>query len=231
MHFDLRPKLKTMRREEFTAEELKKLRAVAQGWIADARKPSSSWYRTMAYQMILIACDTGMRVAEMKNLRWRDVSWAKNREGRDLVILFVQGKGKSRKLVAPTNVGDSLERIRILSKATEPNDRVFTNVVGQPTRTLYSSLVGDLLQRAHLGDGQQGDSRSTYCFRHSYATHRLEAGVDVYLLAQQMRTSVQMIERHYGHVNIVQYADHVLKGMAATLVEEQDRALVEEASD
>ena len=51
--------------------------------------------------MILIACNTGMRPAEMKNLRWRDIMPAKDREGREIVVLFVQGKGKSRKLVAP----------------------------------------------------------------------------------------------------------------------------------
>jgi len=66
--------------------------------------------------MILIACNTGMRPAEMKNLRWRDIMPAKDREGREIVVLFVQGKGKSRKLVAPKSVGDYLERIRIIPK-------------------------------------------------------------------------------------------------------------------
>jgi hypothetical protein len=34
-------------------------------------------------------------------LRWRDIMPAKDREGREIVVLFVQGKGKSRNLVAP----------------------------------------------------------------------------------------------------------------------------------
>jgi integrase len=67
--------------------------------------------------MILIACNTGVRPAEMKNLRWRDIMPAKDREGREIVVLFVQGKGKSRKLVAPKSVGDYLERIRVISLA------------------------------------------------------------------------------------------------------------------
>jgi integrase len=74
--------------------------------------------------MILIACNTGMRPVEMKNLRWRDIMPTKDREGREIVVLFVQGKDKSRKLVAPKSVGDYLERIRTISKATEPDDRV-----------------------------------------------------------------------------------------------------------
>ena len=39
-------------------------------------------------------------------------------------------------------------------------------------------------------------------------------GVDVYFLAEQMGTSVKMIEDHYGHVNTIKYADRVLQGMS-----------------
>jgi integrase len=55
-------------------------------WIAEADKPSSIWYRTVTYNMILIACNTGMRPVEMKNLRWRDIMPAKDREGREIVV-------------------------------------------------------------------------------------------------------------------------------------------------
>jgi hypothetical protein len=51
--FDERPKLKTMRRDEFTLEEYRKLHTVGRKWIAEADKPSSVWYRTVTYNMIL----------------------------------------------------------------------------------------------------------------------------------------------------------------------------------
>ncbi|MGO4210809.1 hypothetical protein AB4Y89_08985 [Terriglobus sp. 2YAB30_2] len=70
-----------------------------------------------------------------------------------------------------------------------------------------------LLNEANLREGTQGVPRSTYCFRHTYATLRLQEGVDVYFLAEQMGTSVQMIESHYGHVNTIKHADRVLQGM------------------
>ena len=35
----------------------------------------------------------------------------------------------------------------------------------------------------------------------------------MYLLAEQMGTSVQMIEKHYGHINPVKNADRILMGM------------------
>jgi integrase len=212
--YDERPKLKTMRRDEFTLEEYRKLHTIGRKWVASADKPASTWYRTVTYNMILIACNTGMRPSEMKNLRWRDIMPAKDREGREIVVLFVQGKGKSRKLVAPKSVGDYLERIRSISRAKEPDDRVFTTITGKPAKSLYTSLIGNLLTEANLREGAQGVPRSTYCFRHTYATLRLQEGVDVYFLAEQMGTSVNMIEKHYGHVNTIKHADRVLQGMA-----------------
>jgi hypothetical protein len=38
-------------------------------------------------------------------------------------------------------------------------------------------------------------------------------GVDIYFLAKQMGTSVQMIEAHYGHVNPVKHAERILVGL------------------
>jgi integrase len=228
--FDDRPKLKTMRRDEFTLEEYRRLHTVARSWVKDAIRPSSTWYRTVAYNFILIMCNTGMRPSEAKNLRWRDITTGKDRQGRELVILFVQGKGKSRKLVAPKSVGDYFERIREATReyrrqAAEaegreapevefrPEDRVFTTVTGEPAKSLYQAMIEDLLIKAKLREGASGVPRSTYCFRHTYATFRLAEGVDVYFLAEQMGTSVKMIEEHYGHVNTVKHADLVLQGM------------------
>jgi hypothetical protein len=46
----------------------------------------------------------------------------------------------------------------------------------------------------------QGCGSSRYSFRHYYATQRLQKGVSVYSLAENMGTSVQVIEDHYGHL-------------------------------
>ncbi len=212
--FDDQPKLKIMRRDEFTVEEYRKLHSVGRAWIKAATTPSSVWYRTVAYNSILIMCNTGMRPSEAKNLRWRDIMPAKDREGREIVVLFVQGKGKSRKLVAPHSVGEYLERIRAISSAKNADDRVFTTTTGEPAKSLYQALIESILTEAGLREGAEGVPRSTYSFRHTYATFRLQEGVDVYFLAEQMGTSVKMIEDHYGHVNTIKHADRVLQGMS-----------------
>ncbi|MHB8271901.1 tyrosine-type recombinase/integrase [Bradyrhizobium sp.] len=213
--FKGRPVLEKVRREEFTPEEYRKLHTFARGWIKSARRSSSltSFYRNMTYNFLLIMCNTGMRPPEAKNLRWRDVAFRTDPQGRNFVILYVRGKKKFRELVAASNVTEYLERVRALSKATGPDDFVFTTSDGKPAKTLYKGLIGTLLKASGLLMSSSGSRRSTYCFRHTYATFRLSEGVDVYFLAKQMGTSVKMIEDHYGHINPVKNAERILQGL------------------
>ena len=140
------------------------------------------------------------------------------------MVLHVTGKGKSRDLVAPGSVGDYLDRIRKIAIAKEADDRVFTTHTGDPAGTLYKALIGDLLDEAKLRMGPSGIPRSTYSFRHTYATFRLSEGVTDFFLAEQMGTSVAMIQDHYGHVNPVKNADRILLGMAGWQVIAADPA-------
>jgi len=230
------------RREEFTPQEYRKLHSFARSWIKQAQNSNRVWYRSLAYNFILVMTNTGMRPSEAKNLRWRDIARQTDRQGRSFVRIDVRGKGKFRTLVAPESVATYLDRIRELSNEmakqrakeavaeaaradkssalsdtsetwAEPNDFVFINDEGKPARTLYYSLIERLLIEANLQKSSSGRQRSTYCFRHTYATFRLTEGVDVYFLAKQMGTSVKMIEDHYGHVTPVKNADRILQGL------------------
>lgn len=90
---------------------------------------------------------------------------------------------------------------------------MFCTEEGGMSRTLYYSLIERLLIESGLQASSSGARRSTYCFRHTYATFRLTEGVDVYFLAKQMGTSVKMIEDHYGHITPVKNADRILLGL------------------
>jgi integrase len=205
--------LAKVRREEFTPEEYRKLHTYARGWVKKARTVQGTWYRTVAYNFVLIMCNTGMRPPEARNLRWRDVSFRTDNQGRKFVVLNVRGNGKFRSLVAANNVADYLERIRTIAKATGPDDFVFTTIEGKSSLTLYGSMIDELLKGSELVLSSSGKRRSTYCFRHTFATFRLSEGVDVYMLSKQMGTSVQMIEDHYGHINPVKNAARILQGL------------------
>jgi len=208
--------LSKVRREEFTPQEYRSLHTFARTWIKHARSEYNSWYRTMAYNFMLVMANTGMRPTEARNLRWRDVDVRTEKKGDEsykFAILNVRGKDKFRSLVAPNNVADYLDRIRKISKAVEPNDYVFTTRKGTSSASLYHDIIERLLDESKLMYSSSGSRRSTYCFRHTYATYRLMEGVDVYFLAKQMGTSVKMIEDHYGHITPVKNAERILQGM------------------
>ncbi|MBI4082618.1 MAG: site-specific integrase [Candidatus Lambdaproteobacteria bacterium] len=201
------------RREEFTPQEYRHLHTFARGWIKEARSEWNAWYRNMAYNFMLVMTNTGMRTMEARNLRWRDVDVRTDRQGRPFVCINVRGKDKFRELVAAQNVASYLERIKALSKATKPDDFVFTTHKGKSAITLYQSAIGSLLKESELLRGPTGTIRSAYCFRHTYATFRLKEGIDVYFLAKQMGTSVKMIEEFYGHITPVKNAERILQGI------------------
>lgn len=201
------------RREEFTLKEYRQLHTYARKWIKEGYRPHNVWYRTMTYNFILIMANTGMRSMEARNLRWRDIDYRTDRQGRSFVTLNVRGKGKFRELVAANNVMGYFERIRAISKATEPNDHVFTTYDRKQSQSLYNERVEDLLTKSGLLYSSSGSRRSTYCFRHTYATFRLMEGTDVYFLAKQMGTSVKMIEDYYGHITPSKNAERILQGV------------------
>lgn len=201
------------RREEFMPQEYRQLHTYARSWIKEGRTDYNIWQRTMAYNFMLIMANTGMRTSEARNLRWRDIDIRTDRMNRKFVAMHVRGKGKYRELVAASNVADYLERIKEMSKATGINDHVFSLHNGKPSQDLYDNLIGKLLKESGLLISSSGSRRSTYCFRHTYATFRLMEGIDVYFLAKQMGTSVKMIEDYYGHITPVKNAERILQGI------------------
>ena len=51
-----------------------------------------------------------------------------------------------------------------------------------------------------MSEDSKGRKRSLYSLRHFYATQRLSEEVSPFLLAKQMGTSVEMLQKHYGQV-------------------------------
>ena len=201
------------RREEFTAQEYRKLHTKAREWIKLSNNEITLWYRTMTYNFMLIMANTGMRNSEARNLRWRDIDMRKTRDGRPFVVMNVRGKKKYRELIAASNVATYLDRVKALSIATDSDDPVFSTKKGKQSISLYDAPVADLLTFSGLLYSSNGSRRSIYSFRHTYATFRLMEGIDVYFLAKQMGTSVKMIEDHYGHITPAKNAERILSGI------------------
>lgn len=68
---------------------------------------------------------------------------------------------------------------------------------------LFKKSFLALLKMAGVTHSADGRMRTPYSLRHTYATERLNAGVQEYHLAKNMGTSVAMLEKHYGHTSTV----------------------------
>ena len=240
--FNLRPlKLRKPRGEAFTPEEYRKLYTYARDkWIDKAENKQARWYRETFYNFMLIMTNTGLRPTEARNLLRRDIGEPRmGKDGRQYLPIRVRGKDKHRELVAPMSVSTYLarvikladerlkeladeqlkevadERSKELGRSPGPNDPVFMTYEGEPTQSLYNSLLQDLLSEneTNLLLSAAGKRRNKYSFRHTYATFRLMHGTDIYWLAKQMGTSVEMIEDYYGHITPVSNADRILQGL------------------
>jgi integrase len=203
------------RREEFTPQEYRQLHRYArEKWINAGGSLTNIRYRKTTYNFMLIMANTGMRTMEARHLRWRDIDIRRDQHGREFVTMNVWAKKKYRQLVAARNVAEYLERVRKLSRAIGPDDFVFTMDNGDSAKDLYVKHMQSLLTESGFLYSSTGSRRSTYSFRHTYATFRLMEGVDVYFLAKQMGTSVQMIERFYGHITPAENAERILQGIS-----------------
>ena len=71
-----------------------------------------------------------------------------------------------------------------------PSDLVF----GRPQRELMNTVLDEL----KLKFDREKQRRTSYSLRHTYISFRLIEGADVYQVAKNCRTSVEMIEKYYA---------------------------------
>lgn len=198
---------KDARRPSFSKEEWRKLTAgmrkrVKEGWGAHKRD------RFILNQYVLILANCGVRLGELRNLKWNDVRREKydDDDGNQTIrlILLVKGKTGIREVVCNKGTEVFFERLydyrkEELNAHPSPDTFVFCHLDGKPIKTLRKSF-DSLLDDLKLKTNSMGKNRTLYSLRHMYATFRLSEEVSPYLLAKQMGTSVEMLEKHYGQV-------------------------------
>jgi integrase len=160
--------------------------------------------RTMLRDYVLILKNTGMRVGEARHLKWRDVQWRKDKRVGEYLVCSVDGKRGERAVVCNAGTDKYFERVKAASNHTEPNDWVWAKADG----TLHADFsVGfKKLLKTVFGEEEQ---RTLYSLRHTFATEKiLKDNVNLKMLAERMGTSVNMLDKHYGHVNEEEAGKH-----------------------
>jgi integrase len=143
-----------------------------------------------------------MRVDEALHVRFEDVEIHKGKKGRpnqddekDYLFVKVKGGKLSYRIAANEMIGlvgavTAVERLKCLTPNFQPTDLLFPI---NPRKMLHQ-----LFNDAGLLFDEHGKRRTAKSFRHTYIMLRLLRGIDIYTLAKNCRTSVKMIEQHYG---------------------------------
>ena len=173
------------------------------------------------HDYVLFMANTGLRPDEASLLEFRDVKVIEE-GGERILELVVRGKrgvgyGKStRGAVRP------FERV-VARHSTKGEDGEITPP--KPAAKLFptrqTKLLNTILDAADLKVDREGQRRTAYSLRHTYICMRLMEGADIYQVAKNCRTSVEMIEKFY--------AAHIKTNLNAAAINVR-RATVEKAN-
>ena len=171
--------------------------------------------RRMLHVFVLLASSTGMRVGELRQLRWNDIESRMMDDGQKRLVVSVRGETskvrRGRVAVAHSDhIIGVLEAYKEVSNRTDGHDLIFyserDDEVGEiDLSTAFKTFLKSIDHEGRaegLRTSSDGKARTLYSLRHFYAIQRLKQSVDIYRLAENMGTGVTQIRNHYGrHVS------------------------------
>jgi integrase len=213
---------KSNRRPDFTMQDWKRVTANLPHWIKKADNDRTRHMRELLQDYVLILSNTGIRTGtEAQNIKWKHLRWDKDEDGERVLMIVVDGKTKQRELVARHGCAVFFARIQsrfpdlakmtfdeLLKKRVDEfvfrlRDTIDDDgkvIKGKQTKNLYHTF-NQFLTEFNLLEDSQGNHRTLYSLRHTYATMRLTKDrLTDHQLGKQLGTSAQMIDKHYSHL-------------------------------
>ena len=190
MSMPYKTKGKVEHRPWFSPEEYKQLYQATRRRCLGVRSKHHRWANEQLHDLVLFLANTGLRPDEAANLEYRDVEIVKD-DDTDETILVIEVRGK-RGVGWAKSMPGAVTPFRRLVKRNAPasTDRLFP----QMQRRLFTKV----LDEEELRFDRDGKMRTLYSLRHTYICLRLMEGADIYQIAKNCRTSVEIIERHYA---------------------------------
>ena len=181
---------KITRRAWFAPDEYKRLYEATRRRIGAATRKNHRWSAEQLHDYVLLMANTGLRPDEIKRLEYRDVEIVEDQDTEE-VILLISVRGKR-------GVG----YCKSMPGAVRPFERLQKRNNGAPTELLFpkshNELLNSILDEEDLKFDREGQRRTAYSLRHTYISMRLSEGADIYQVAKNCRTSVEMIEKYYA---------------------------------
>jgi integrase len=204
---------KISHRAWFSPEEYKQLYNATRERAANPPKPRWKWECEQLHDFVLFMVNTGLRPDEAGRLQFRDVEVVKDAATKE-TILEISARGKRGVgycksmpgAVVPFERLRTRKRLAARKRKTSWGGESSTSLqeLGLPKLTdpLFPDLrahhLNAVLDEQGLKEDREGLRRSAYSLRHTYICLRLMEGADIYQIAKNCRTSVEMIEKFYA---------------------------------
>ncbi len=181
---------KVSHRGWFSNEEYKQLYTATREHAKQMENTRNAYAAAQLHDKVLFMANTGLRPDEANVLQYRDVEVIED-EGTNESILLIQVRGKRGVGYCKSTKGAVFPFKRLTERNNpEPSDLVFPQD--------HTKQFNRLLEKLDLKFDREGNRRTMYSLRHSYISFRLLEGADIYQIAKNCRTSVEMIEKHYA---------------------------------
>ena len=210
---------KISHRAWFSPEEYKKLYKATRERAKNPKKKNRyEWISGQTHDYVLFMVNTGLRPDEAKRLQYQDVKIIKD-EATSETILEISVRGKRGVGYCKSMPGAVLPFRRLRSRNNPKKD--------DPLFPRFSyELFNAILEEQKLKFDREGQRRAPYSLRHTYISMRLMEGADIYQIAKNCRTSVEMIQKYY--------ASHIANTLDAAAInvmrpKPRDKKRVEEA--
>lgn len=185
-----RPSNKVVHRAWFSPDEYKQLYTATREAIKTAIGKKRQRGAEQLHDYVLFMANTGLRPDEANRLQYRDVSIVDD-EATNETILEIEVRGKRGYGYCKSMPGAVYPFKRLLERNNpQPDDLVF--------KQDHRHLLNRILEEQGLKLDRDNQRRTAYSLRHSYICFRLLEGADIYQIAKNCRTSVEMIEKHYA---------------------------------
>lgn len=181
---------KVAHRAWFSPEEYKQLYTRTRERVQEAQGLNWQHAAEQLHDYVLLMANTGLRPDEVNRLEYRDVSVEVDAD-TDEEILVIEVRGKRGVGYCKSTNGAVFPFKRLI----ERNNPAPTHLVfPQDHKKQFNRVLAD----TDLKIDREGNRRSAYSLRHTYICLRLLEGADIYQIAKNCRTSVEMIEKHYA---------------------------------
>ena len=158
-----------------------------------AKNPKKERWRSACedlHDYVLFMVNSGLRPDEAKRIEIRDIDIVVDGPGQE-EILHIAVRGKRGVGYCKTMAGAVLPFKRMKERhSMGPNQLLFPKI----QRELFNTLLDEL----GMKHDREGNPRTSYSLRHTYICFRLMEGADIYQVAKNCRTSVEMIEKYYA---------------------------------